>query len=107
MVIVLAALMVADSAWGQTARGTLPDPNELNEDLSTGIYTLTKNYKPGSQKRWRVSGGRNVIVDLNGYTIDGVNIDRTIFNISSGTLTIIDSKGGGTIKNSTKSYKTI
>ena len=103
MVIVLAALMVADSAWGQTARGTLPDPNELNEDLSTGIYTLTKNYKPGSQKRWRVSGGRNVIVDLNGYTIDGVNIDRTIFNISSGTLTIIDSKGGGTIKNSTKS----
>lgn len=103
IVIVLAALLVADVAWGQTARGTLPDPNELNEDLSTGIYTLTKNYKPGSQRRWRVSSGRNVIVDLNGHTIDGANIDRTIFNISSGTLTIIDSKGGGTIKNSTKS----
>lgn len=98
-----AALLVAGSAWGQTNRGTLPVPDELNEDLSSGIYTLTKDYKPGSQKRWRVSGGRNVIVDLNGHTIDGANIDRTIFNISDGTLTIRDSKGGGIIKNSTKS----
>lgn len=95
--------MVANSAWGQTNRGTLPDPDELNEDLSSGIYTLTKNYKPGSQKRWRVASGRNVIIDLNGHTIDGGNIGRTIFNIASGTLTIRDSKGSGVIKNSTKS----
>lgn len=102
IISILAALLVAQSAWGQD-RGTLPAPDELNEDLLTGTYTLSKDYKPGSQRRWRVSGGRNVVVDLNGHTIDGADIERTIFNISNGTLTIRDSKGSGKIINSIKS----
>ena len=102
IITVFAALLVANSAWGQD-NGTLPVPDELNEDLKTGTYKLDKDYKPSSERRWRVSSGRNVTVDLNGHTIDGVNIGRTIFNISDGTLTIIDSKGGGVIKNSKKS----
>ena len=102
-ILLIATLLIASAGWGQTSRGTLPDPNEENEDLYSGIYTLTKNYTPGKEKRWRVNSGRDVIIDLNGYTIDGVNINRAIFNIAHGTLTITDSKGGGVIKNSTKS----
>ena len=106
----LAALLVATSAWGQTDRGTLPDPvdtdNSTNTVLSSGIYTLNKDYKPGTDKRWNIkfsSDATEVIVDLNGYTIDASNIDRAVFNVVRGVLTITDSKGGGKIKNSEKS----
>ena len=110
IVIVLAALLVADCAWGQTDRGTLPDPVDTDNSsptiLSSGIYTLTKDYKPGTDKRWNIkfnNDNTEVTVDLNGHTIDASGINRAVFNVVRGKLTIKDSKGGGKIINSTKS----
>ena len=103
IITILAALLVANSAWGDT----LPTPTSENHDLNAGTtYVLESDMTPGKEKRWRInltSNTQEVIVDLNGHTIDAKNIDRAAFNVARGHLTIIDSKGGGKIINSIKS----
>ena len=103
IISILAALLVANSAWGDT----LPTPTSENYDLKADkTYVLESDMTPGNLKRWRInltSNTQEVIVDLNGHTIDAKNIDRAAFNVARGHLTIIDSKGGGKIINSIKS----
>lgn len=90
----LAALLVAQSAWGQTY-------NELNTSLS-GTQNLTGYYK--LKGNTTLSGGTIAVssgtlyLDLNGYTLTKSG-GGFIFSVGeSRTLVIQDKRGGGIIK---------
>ncbi len=58
------------------------------------------NVKVGNEE-WglRITGGRDITLDLNGHTLSRSNGQFVINNMYEGTLELIDTKGGGAIAN--------
>lgn len=92
--------------WGQEP-DPLPNPTNQTQSsqyyLEPGNYILKSDMKLNDAARYNIgnkSGHRNgnYTINLNGHTLDASNVKgRSIFNMGSGTLTIIDEPIDGSV----------
>ena len=74
--------------WTATASGS-------HSQTTGGHFYLSRDFKGMGGRYGIASGSETVVLDLRGHTIESTN-NRAFF-VSSGTLTILDSVGGGTM----------
>ena len=74
---------------------------ELKSNMAAGYYYLENNIEL-TDDTWRLNNGRNIVLCLNGHRIT-MKADKSVIGVEgSGTFTLCDCKGGGTITHGTK-----